>query len=393
MVISTPPSVRFTTVFLTAVVGIVITGVSVIPFQRSETAKGWLIPASGFAQLRATRPGTIIQLNRGEGEQVQAGAVVAVIQTSDQTGLEPGTSVAASISSQALAARQAGAAAIAQLRVEHDQVRKRLTMLRAVRAETSTRIALQEQRLGIAESELRRGEGIAEKGFLPARELEARRANALTAAQDLSSSRQALLGAEIEISDGEARLLTLDERLREIEAEARKAAAGFDQQGLAAQAEGAYRLVSEMSGRIGAMPVRRGQTVQQGDLVAVVMGDDRRLEAEVYVATAAAGFIAVGDPVSMKVDGFSDQGSAGLRGRIVAISEATLRQDDIPISTAAQGERVYRVRIALAEPALAPPGDRGRIRPGMLLTARIITEKTSFWRWAFSRRSEGGRPR
>lgn len=386
VVLATPPSSLTITLIVGALVACLVLGAAFVPIYRSESAVGWIVPTTGFARLSAPRGGFVSHIAVAEGDRVSAGEILVVVRASSEAeGQDSAGRLEESMTTQARADAQTARASIARLSLEHQQVERRVQMLNAQLAESATRLDLQRQRLEIANAELHRGEEIAAKGFLPTRELEARRASALAAAQELSSTRQAQIATQIEIADGRARLRAIAEDISLAEAESDRSATTLAQQVITARSEGSYTIASTVSGAVGVLPVSLGQALAAGDVVAVLMPQTGSLEAQVFVSSAASADLAVGLPVTLEVDGLSAGSANRLRGRVTRVSGATLRPSDLPFPIDELEGPLYRLTLAI-------DGESPQnLRPGMRLRARILTERMTLLQWAFTRRNGSSR--
>jgi membrane fusion protein len=139
-----------------------------------------------------------------------------------------------------------------------------------------------------------------------------------------------------------------------------------------------YTLTSPIDGTVTAVTARLGQPVNPQQPLMMVMPDNAVPRAELYVSTAAAGFLAVGQEVRLAVDAFPYQRFGTVQARIVQISSVA-----IPKITEGGAVPVYLVTAELAEASVTAFGRKQPLLPGMTLSARIITEKQSLFQWLF----------
>jgi membrane fusion protein len=138
-------------------------------------------------------------------------------------------------------------------------------------------------------------------------------------------------------------------------------------------------LTSPISGTVTAVTARLGQPVNPQQPLMVVMPDGAVPRAELYVSTAAVGFLEVGQEVRLAVDAFPYQRFGTVAARIVQISSVA-----VPKATAEGGAvPVYLVTAELSEPHVTAFGRKQPLLPGMSLSARIVTEKQSLIEWLF----------
>ena len=111
----------------------------------------------------------------------------------------------------------------------------------------------------------------------------------------------------------------------------------------------------------------------------IVVPNDATPRAELYVPTNAAGFLAIGQEVRLAVDAFPYQRYGTVSAKISEISSVAIPR------RGADGAAVpvYLVTAELTQPWVVAFGRKQPLLPGMALTARIVTEKQSLFRWLF----------
>lgn len=355
---------------------------STASYARKETVVGWLTPQAGLIRLAARQGGVVSSLHVKEGDRVVAGQPIATLTLS--SALEGGDSLIAlsrSLADQGGAARSRADAAEATLGAEQVQLRERRLALNRELAETRRRISLQEQRLALARAEVERAETIAAQGFLPRRELEARRAAELGVQQDASTLSSQALSYEREIGEVDARLAAIPIDLRAARAEADQVRAALAQQATETEAQGRYVVVATVTGRVAALPVDAGQTVAPGAAVAVLTAGDTPLEAELYAPSRAAGFVREGQEVRLLYQAFPHQKFGSGEGVVTSVSRTVLAPDEIAIPGLQVQEPVFRVRVKLARDSVAAYGDTLPLQPGMLLSADVVIDRRSLMEW------------
>lgn len=166
-------------------------------------------------------------------------------------------------------------AALAGLAEEESALRVQLGWLRRERGEANRRVQLQGERLSLAQAELRRAEPVAARGFLPARELEATRTVVLQADLTLLEMSASVLTIDRQIGEAQSRLRAIPIEKRSARAEADSIQAGITQQKTQAESAATYIVVAAVAGRVSAIPVSIGQSLETGAAVAVVGKGDQ----------------------------------------------------------------------------------------------------------------------
>jgi membrane fusion protein len=351
-------------------------------YARKETVVGWLTPQAGMIRLAARQGGVVSAIHVKEGDRVVAGQAIATLTLS--AALESGDSYAAlsrSLEAQGSAAEAKAAAALAALAAEQRQLSDRRAALNRELVETRRRMALQSERLALAKAEVARAETITAQGFLPRRELDARRSAALAIDQESSELSAQILTYEREIGEVTARLAAIPIDVRLAQADATSTQAGLEQQATQTEALATYVVLATVAGRVAALPVDTGQTVLPGAVVAVVTAGNSRLEAELYAPSRAAGFVREGQEVRLLYQAFPHQKFGTGAGVVTSVSRTVLAPSEVAIPGVSVQEPVFRVRVALAKDSVSAYGETLPLQPGMLLSADVVIDRRSLLEW------------
>lgn len=351
-------------------------------YARKETVVGWLTPEAGMIRLAARQGGIISSVHVREGDRVVIGQPIATLTLSSV--LEGGDSFAAlsrSLDAQESAAQARAAAGLATLAAEQRQLADRRAALNRELSETRRRIGLQDERLALARAEVVRAETIAAQGFLPRRELEARRGAELAVQQEASTLSSQALTFQREIGEVDARLAAIPIDIAAARAEAASTRAGLDQQATETEAQGRYVVVATVAGRVAALPVDAGQTVAPGTAVAVLTAGDSALEAELYAPSRAIGFVREGQEVRLLYQAFPHQKFGTGEGVVTSVSRTVLAPAEVAIPGLQVQEPVFRVRVKLARDSVAAYDETVPLQPGMLLSADVVIDRRSLLEW------------
>lgn len=141
-----------------------------------------------------------------------------------------------------------------------------------------------------------------------------------------------------------------------------------------------YLIQAAVSGTVTALQVYQGQTVDQRAAMMTVASASGAVTAELYVPSRAIGFVRPGQQVRVRYDAFPYQRFGSGTGRILYISLAVLRPEDVQAALVVK-EPVYRVIVALDHPWIAAYGRRYPVQSGMAIAADIVLDEHSFGEW------------
>jgi len=363
------------------IVATAILFLSLASYSRIETVAGLIVPDGGIARVVPTRAGIIGNLAVQAGDKVEQGDGLALIRTGESLsdGVTSSAEVLSSLELQEQGLRRHERQIAAAASAERAQLKARIAGLEADIAGLNNRIKVQEGLVESARVELELAQRISERGFVSRRDILQREEIYLGRQQQLTQLRQTLAtqGAAVR----EARSAIQGSFASEGMQIAALASQRSDiaQRRTSAEASGAYRLEAPLSGTVTALTAREGQAVSPQAPIMSIVPQSSLLRAELYVPSAAIGFLAVGQPVALALDAFPYQRFGTLPARVTSIASAPVAQPD------AQGNAipVYLVTASLERDAVQAYGQEKELIAGMTLTARITTEERSLIEWLF----------
>jgi membrane fusion protein len=354
---------------------------ALLPINTRQAARGWTSIAGGQIMVTAQVEGVVEEVFVEDQQTVSANAPLArVVPAGDPRG----ANLASSLSEE----RRAAEGRVITLGRELADTRSTLVrQLRDIEGELgrlADRVAIQKERTDLARQALSRSETLAAQGYLPARELEARRA-ALIDARDAE--------VQIAIEEGRARkarddlkdqLDAIPTALTKLNLTGEIEAANVDQRQIEAERLASQIYRAPVAGSIATLATRRGQSVRAGETLAVLMPSGTEIEVDLQIPASAIGRIRQGQAIDLRFDAYPYQQFGSQKARLVSISSGVLPPSASTIPGVTPAGPFYRARAKLTGPA-------GQARGvGLLLTAEIITDdRTLLARFMGALRSAG----
>ncbi len=384
VVLATPLSIKLLGFFFAAVIFAALALLFNASYARKATVTGLLVPDQGMVRAAAQATGSLQSIMVKEGDVVEAGARLAVINLAVQIASgSAGDVISRGLTSEALAARAKAEAILARLQVELEQSKNRLAKSEAEQELIKTQIALQEKRVELADADLARGLAIAEKGFMARKDVDARRTSLLIAQQELATHRRLLSTNERDIADIKARLASIPIEIASAKADAESAAAALEQRSAESEARRLQFVTAPIGGRIAALPVAVGQTIPAGGSIAVIVPEDGRLEAELLAPSRAIGFVRPGQDVQISLQAFPYQRFGTVPGRIRLVSSTVIAPNEVAIQGLNIQEPTFRIRVSMAREVMQAYGETFPMQPGMLVSADIVFDRRNLIAWLF----------
>lgn len=389
-----PLSTSLLGLFLAGIVLAALIFASLATYARKETVQGWITTPGGLLRVQARQGGVVQAVDVRAGQKVQAGEHLATLSGSIETarGGAPAL-ITRDISVQRQAELKEGTARLAALDLEVSRIKDSLEIGRRELIEIDRRIALQQSQVELAQNVVDQSRSLAEKGYLPQRELNARISASLTAEEYLAQLRSQRLALERQVAESRSRLATLPSDREILVANASSAAAQLNQRETDVGIQGEHLIGAPAAGRVEDVTVRRGQTLSPGDTVAVLSPGSGSLEVELFIPARAVGFVKPGQSVRLMFAAFPYQKFGSGNGRVLSISSTALAPAELSGALVAVQEPVYRARVALDRNFISAYGRHVPLRSGMQLSADIIIDRRSLLEWLLDPLYAAGRRR
>jgi len=347
-------------------------------FKTTVSVSGVLVPEQGMVQISPLHGGVLGALHVREGEQVSPGQVIAELSR-EQFGQDGRGS--------RLLDEHFHESRLTQLdhdlklyqqhsRGERQRLSLLITNLQEEQSGLLEELHLLQQRLDLSATTQATLGALLDRSLISEAEYQQQRTALLSLQQQRLQLRQLMAERRRQQQDAELRLqlLAVEAAQRHSEFIARREEWQHSRQGLLREALSS--VVSPVAGMVAALSVSAGDVVRNGQVVAHVMKPDDTVEALLFLPTAAAGQIAVGQPVILQYEAFPLQTHGVHEGEVLSISRSAIdpRQHHLPQVQLQQP--VYLLRARLPAQAIADAGAGGVQRsllPGMAVQAEIVT--------------------
>ncbi|MEP9359880.1 HlyD family efflux transporter periplasmic adaptor subunit [Sphingomonas sp. KR3-1] len=360
--------------------GIALAFLATASYARVATVSGAITLDTGMATIVPSRAGIVAAVRVREGQRVAANAPLLDIRAeeSQSNGATAPERIRDALGVQDQRLSRQGEFILQAADAERAQLAAQATGLAGELQSLEAQLADQQRLVASARTDFESARQIADRGYISRRDLDTREAALLSRQQQLSQLEQLRASKR---SD----LLKTQRAIAQSAAQAEAQMAGNQsnraellQQIAQADVARGYQLTAPIGGTVSALTARLGQPAALQQSLMTIVPDGAQTRVELYVPTAAAGFLAPGQEVRLAVDAFPYQQFGTITGKISEIAGA-------PISR--QGPNgptpFYLVTVQLAHPWVRAFGRQQPLLPGMTLTARIVTERRSLIQWLF----------
>ncbi|HEX8450343.1 MAG TPA: HlyD family efflux transporter periplasmic adaptor subunit [Allosphingosinicella sp.] len=351
-------------------------------YSRAEMVSGAITLDTGVATVAPSRSGVIAALDVREGQRVAQGAPLVRIRAEDDM---VGGATASERRRRGLAEQDArlanqGASYEAAAAAERARALAQIDGLATEIGFLDRQIADQQELLKTAVNDLAVVQGVAKKGYVSRRDVEAREASVIQRRQQLAQLEQSRGAKRSELAETQRAIAQSAASAEAQVASAQTARAALVQQLTEAELSQGYVLTAPVGGIVTGVTGRIGQRASPEEPLLMIIPDNATPTAELQVPSVAAGFLAPGQEVRLAVDAFPYQRFGTVAGRIENISAAAAAR---PLPDGKGTGAFYLVTVRLARPWVEAFGRRQPLMPGMSLSARIITERRTLMEWLF----------
>jgi len=382
VVFTQPLSTRLFAGALVVTLAIAAVWVSFGTYARIETVPGVLKTDIPSAKVMAPQSGVVIELAVAEGQLVEQGAPLLVINSDRQTvagGDVAGRSIGALEARKVLAETQV---ALAGSRASTE--RTRLTSMVAAAEDQSVslteQIALQEQVVASNKETFDRVTDVVERGFVSRVEFERRRRTLLTSQQALATLKQRRGESLSQAAQARSQLASVSIDAAQSISRLNEGLQSMSAEQARLEGEQSYVIKAPISGRVATLSTGEGRAASTARPLMVIVPTDAKLTAELYAPTRSIGFVDPGEETRLLYDAFPYQRFGSFEGRVASISRIAVdpREAEIPFPFE---EPVYRVKVILDQQSVDAFGEPAPLQPGMTLQANIVLERQSFLAW------------
>ncbi len=404
--IARPPSFAWVTgisvVLAVALVAFALWG----QVTRKARLPGMLVPTGGLIQVVAPQGGTLTEWMVAEGDTVTAGQTLARISLERHTANGEAHALSQIAMGQRRSSLEAELRVIdQQTRQRHDALADRIRSLAAEERQAQVDLLSAGQRQQLAQQNLQRYQELASSGFVSAVQAQQRQEELLDVQARQSAAQrqvQALQREQHSLVAEQANNASTGQSSRQ---QVQRAIATLGQEAIEADVRQAVLLKASKDGRVSAVAVQRGHTVQPGQPVLSLVTQEQTeasrspdaaapragaLEAHLFAPTRTAGFVRPGQTVWLRYAAYPYQKFGMARGEVLRVSESPLSSQELPsgqaqgvISLAGTQEPLRRITVRLEYPFIEAYGERFVLTAGASLEADVVQDQRAIWEWLF----------
>ena len=352
-------------------------------YTRKAKAIGYIVPNSGLIKVAPQQAGVVSELRVQEGQSVNKGDVLAIINTERATA---GGDAQLEISKQLTARRGLLNQDREKLTTLYAQQARALSdraiNTRGELAQIDSSIALQRERVRITETMLATQRRLNQEKFisdLALQQKEQERLVDLSNLENLKRGRTVLL-RDLAAIDADAKALPL-KRENEI-SQVSKSLASLEQEHIEVESRRETLLTAPQSGMVTALATDKGKLALAGQAVLSIIPLGSSLQADLYIPARAAGFVREGATTLLQYQAFPYQKFGTHEGKVMRVSRTAVASTELPFPSQ-QGELYYVATVLIAKQTVTAYGKEQPLQSGMLVDANILLDRRTLFEWVF----------
>lgn len=367
---------------------------------RKVRVPGVLMPQWGTVELSPAVSGVLLEQRVKEGDWVEQGQVLFVVNT-DKTSAEGST---ASLLASHLAQRRSTllaerASRMAQNRQREAHLADRIRSLSLETAQATQEQALAKRRVELAQKTSARFEQMATEGFVSDIQAQGKQEELIDLQSRLENTLRNGVALAREHKAAQAELAHLQKQLAIELLQLDRNLASLDQETAEIQSRKTSSVLAPQAGQVSTVHLSLGAVAQAGQTIASLVPQANALAPEhsahtlvaaLFAPTRTTGFIQPGQEVWLRLAAYPYQKFGLAKGRVLKVSGTPIAPQDLPhgqgtalMASTQSNEPLYRIQVELVSQHVMAFGVAHALRPGMTLEADIIHDVRGIWEWVF----------
>jgi membrane fusion protein len=362
---------------------------------RKVRIPGVLMPQWGTVELSSAVSGVLLEQRVKEGDWVEQGQVLFVVNT-DKISIEGST---ASLLASHLAQRRSTLLAERGSRVAQNHQREahladRIRSLTLEAAQVAQEHALAKRRVELAQKTSVRFEQMSAQGFVSDIQAQGKQEELIDLQSRLENTLRNGSALAREQNLAQADLAHLQRQLAIDLLQIDRSLASLDQETAEIQSRKTSSVLAPQAGQVSTVHLSLGAMAQNGQTIASMVPlaspSAHTLVAALFAPTRTAGFIQPGQEVWLRLAAYPYQKFGLARGRVLKVSGTPIAPQDLPhgqgtalMASTQSNEPLYRIHVELASQHVMAFGEARPLRPGMTLEADVIHDLRGIWEWVF----------
>lgn len=351
-------------------------------YSRKEIVNGYILPTKGALKVYAPYLGTIERKLVLDGDYINTGEVLLEVSTGKFNG------ATSTVNEQLIKEIETRISNLLDRAIneeelfiaEQKQLEDKVANLSDELSHIYEQIRTQNELVVGSKEEWEKYKGFRKRGLVREADVTVRQTAYLNNQSSLESINRVKLNKELELSQAKNQLKQLPVKIEQRKGELESTLAQLQERIIELKGASSYTVRAPVSGRVTALQVNTGQTVDASKPLLTIIPEDTVLYAELYLPSRAIGFVDEGQKVLLRYDAFPYQRYGLYEGRISKIASAVINPNEASMPVHSQ-EPVYKVNVELKDQFIKAYGKNMPLQSGMSVNADIILDERSLGEW------------
>lgn len=358
-------------------------------YTRRTTVEGVVVPDTGLVKVYAQQSGIVLRKAVVEGQHVARGMVLYTLSTELQSAAEGRTQAA--LIEQARQRKKSLLQESDKIRLlqrdERDTLQAKLGSLRAELARLDDQLGRQGERASLAADGVARYRRLLAQDYVSTDQLQQRQADLIDQQSRLLGLQRDRANVSQSLKESTNELGGLALRQQNQLAQIDRSVIDVDQTLIESEARRELVITAPENGIATAVIAEPGQTTDTVHPAVSIVPEGSRWHVQLFVPSAAVGFVSVGVPVRVRYQAYPYQKFGQYRAHVTsiartALSPAELSMGGMPSVGARAGDATfYRVTATLDQQTVTAYGKPQPLQSGMALEADILRERRRLYEW------------
>jgi membrane fusion protein len=359
-------------------------------YTRRVHATGVVLPSAGLITVASSAGGVVTSTAVREGAAVTKGELLYVINL-DTNSSDGATQqrVLTALQRQKANLEKERDLRRATAQVEKQGLKDQRSNLQKQNSELAQQIAIEQQASDIQKTKAAALQKGVAAGFVRDSEFQSQNYLYIQTLSQKAQFEQMQLQNEAKIGELSRQIAIFDDKLAQDVNNIDRDILRVEQLVSETEAKRTIEVRAPEAGTATSIRVHVGQQVAAGAPLLTLLPTTGKLSVDLFVDSAAIGFISKGAPVILRYAAYPFQRFGLYRGKVTEVTRApveTLPQNTGNGANASGGDSrtgVYRVRVSPDQPYVMAYGKRKILEAGMRVDADVALERRPLYRWLF----------
>lgn len=359
-------------------------------YTRRVHATGLVLPSAGLITVASSAGGVVTSSAVREGAQVAKGALLYIINL-DTNSADGATQqrVLSALQRQKANLEKERDLRRATAQIEKQGLSDQRSNLQKQNAQLGEQIAIEEQAVDIQKKKAAALQNGVANGFVRDSEFQSQNYLYVQTLSQKAQFAQMQLQNEAKIAELSRQIAMFEDKLAQDINNIDREILRIDQLISETEAKRVIEVRAPEAGTATSIRVHVGQQVAAGAPLLTLLPSAGKLSVDLFVDSAAIGFISNGAPVILRYAAYPFQRFGLYRGKVTEVTRApveALPQNNANGDAAGGGDSragVYRVRVSPDEPYVMAYGKPKTLEAGMPVDADVALERRPLYKWLF----------